>query len=262
MRTLSTRRGLSASAIIIALAFSVTAQTAQAQTTGSSVDAMAPAATARPMKAFKVLTPADVDPARLLSAPPADASPRGQDDLAEVLRLYRGRTADQLAHADWDDKHEDSNIFAATVGPAFDLAKLPETARFLKLVENEQSVAANLAKRYFRRMRPWGREASIKPCDDKPNANPKTSFPSGHATLGYAIGYVLSDLMPQKADAIQARAYDYAYSRLICGDHFASDTEASHVLGVTVGLKLMTHPTLAAQIAAVRAELKAAGLAQ
>ena len=252
MQPTLSRRALLACSVALALAGSAAAY---AQTD------MAPAATAKPMKAFKVLTPADVDPARLLSPPPADNSARAKDELAQVQRLYRNRTPEQLAHADWDDKHEDSTIFAETVGPAFDLAKLPETAKFLKLVENEQSVAANIGKRYFQRMRPWGLDETIKPCDYKPNANPKTSFPSGHATLGYSVGYVLSDLMPQKAPAIQARAYDYAYSRLICGDHFASDTEASHVLGVTVGQKLMTNPTLAAQIAAVRAELKAAGLA-
>ncbi len=251
MRPTSSLLALSACSVALVLALT---GAARAQTE------MAPATAAKPTKTFKVLTPGDVDPARLLSPPPADASARGKDDLAQVERLYRNRTPEQLAHADWDDKHEDSEIFADTLGPAFDLTKLPETARFLKLVENEQSVAANVAKRYFQRMRPWGLDTTIKPCDYKPNANPKTSFPSGHATLGYSVGYVLSDLMPGKAPAIQARAYDYAYSRLICGDHFASDTEASHVLGVTIGVKLMNTPALAAQIAAVRAELKAAGL--
>jgi acid phosphatase (class A) len=226
-----------------------------------SAPAAAPAATmARPAKTFKVLTPADVDPATLLSPPVADGSPRQVAELAEVRRIYFGRTPEERAHADWDNTHEDATLFATTVGPAFDLAKLPKTAAFLTLVENEQSVAANIAKRFFLRNRPWAIDPKIVSCDAKPNANAKTSFPSGHATVGYSVGYVLANLMPEKAQPILARANDYAYSRVVCGAHYPSDTEASHVLGVVVGQKLMHNPALAEQIAGVRAELKAAGL--
>jgi len=227
----------------------------------AQIEAPAPVATmAKPAKTFKVLTPSDVDPSLLLAPPATDGSDIQKGELQEVLRLYRTTGAERRAQAEWDDKHEDSQIFAATLGPAFDLAKLPRTAAFLKLVENEQSVAANVAKRYFLRMRPWAMDTSIKPCDYKPNANPKTSFPSGHATLGYSVSYVLAQLMPEKSQAVFERARDYAFSRQICGDHYASDTEASHVLGVTVGQKLMAHPMLQGDISLVREDLRSAGL--
>lgn len=227
----------------------------------SQTQTAAPAATmAKPAKTFKVLTPSDVDPSLLLAPPAKDGSDAQKGELQEVLRLYRTTGPERRAQAEWDDKHEDSQIFAATLGPGFDLAKLPRTAAFLKLVENEQSVAANIAKRYFQRMRPWALDTSITPCDFKPGANPKTSFPSGHATLGYSVSYVLAQLMPEKSQALFERARDYAFSRQICGDHYASDTEASHVLGVTVGQKLMSHPLLQGDISLVRDELRSAGL--
>lgn len=222
--------------------------------------APAPPTMAKPAKTFKVLSPSDVDPALLLAPPEPDGSDMQKGELQEVLRLYRTTGPERKAQAEWDDKHEDSLIFAATLGPAFDLSKLPRTAAFLKLVENEQSVAANVAKRYFLRMRPWAIDTSIKPCDYKPGANPKTSFPSGHATLGYSVSYVLAQLMPERSLALFERARDYAYSRQICGDHYASDTEASHVLGVTVGQKIMAHPLLQGDISLVREELRSAGL--
>jgi acid phosphatase (class A) len=242
---------VAASALI--LGGTALAQTAPAPTPG------APAAP-RPAKTFKALTAEDVDPSKLLPPPVADDSVRFKLELAEVQNAYRNSTPERKAQAAWDDSHEDANIFAATLGPAFDLTKLPETAKLLKLLENDQSVAANVAKRYFLRLRPWYFDADMKPCDYKPGANPKTSYPSGHATLGYSVGYLLANLIPEKAQVIEARARDYAYSRLVCGDHFASDVEASHVLGVVATVKLMEKPDVAPMIAAARKELKAAGL--
>jgi acid phosphatase (class A) len=44
-------------------------------------------------------------------------------------------------------------------------------------------------------------------------------------------------------------------SREYCGAHFASDIEASHVIGTLVGIDLLADPRLADRIAAARAEL-------
>jgi membrane-associated phospholipid phosphatase len=86
-----------------------------------------------------------------------------------------------------------------------------------------------------------------------------TSFPSGHATLGYSLGFTLKALLPAKAAVIQARADDYAFSRMVCGVHYRSDIEASRKLGAWTSDALLHSPALAAQIAAAKAELKAAG---
>lgn len=216
----------------------------------------------KPRKALQVLTPEQVDPARLLPPPPAAGSAAQQLDLAAVQRAYRERSPDRYAQAKWDDAHESPEVFVATLGPGFDLAKLPQTAKLLALVLNEQSVSANIAKRYFLRTRPWALDTGMVPCDAKPGADPRTSYPSGHATLGYSVGAVLADLIPEKSQAILARATDYAYSREVCGDHFPSDVEASHVLGSAVALQLLANPKVAPMVEAARAELHAAGLTQ
>lgn len=241
-------------ALIAALGLSAAAgHIAQAQT--------APAAQpAKPPKVLHILKPEDLDPSRILPPPPKDGTDLQKADLAEVQRVYKTRTPERHATAEWDDKHETSELFFSTLGPQFDLKKLPATAKMLAVVENEQSVTANMAKRYFLRNRPWAIDPSIVACDYKPNAAPLTSYPSGHATLSYSVGYVLADLMPEKAQPILARANEYAYSRLVCGAHYASDIEASHVLATTLVVKMMQNPEFAAEVAASRAELKAAGL--
>jgi acid phosphatase (class A) len=225
-----------------------------------SAAAQSTMAAARSPKTLEALTPYEVDPARLLPPPPPDGSDRQKAELAEVQRVYRSRSPERYAAALWDDKHESSEIFASALGPGFDLKKLPATARLLAIVENDQSVSATMAKNFFLRNRPWAMDPSLIPCDYKPGAKPRTSYPSGHATLGYSVGYVLAALAPEKAQAIQARAADYAYSRIVCGDHYPSDLEASHALGVAVGLQLLSNPGLAEPIAAAKAELARAGL--
>jgi acid phosphatase (class A) len=222
-----------------------------------------PAPTGAPPKIAKtlhVLTPEQVDPSRLLPPPSKDGSEQQKADLAEVQRVYKSRGPERHAQAEWDDKHESVELFFTTLGPKFDLAKLPKTAKLLAVVDNEQSVVANIAKRYFLRNRPWAIDPSLVACDYKPGAAPLTSYPSGHATLSYSEGYILAALMPEKAQPILARASEYAYSRVVCGAHYGSDIEASHVLGTELAMLMLQNPGFAAQVDASRAELRAAGL--
>ncbi len=239
---------LAASVALVLSATAVLAQTAPS-----------PAA-ARPPKTLHVLTEAQLDVARLVPPPPKDGSDQQKAELAEIQRLYKTRTPDRLAQADWDDKHESAELFYKTLGPQFDLKKLPATAKLLAVVENEQSVAANMAKRYFLRNRPWAIDPSMRACDYKPGAAPLTSYPSGHGTLSYSEGYILANLMPDKAQAILTRAQEYAYSREICAAHYASDLEASHTLATELAMMMMQNPEFAAQMEASRAELRSAGL--
>jgi acid phosphatase (class A) len=211
-------------------------------------------------KTLHVLNPDQVDPSRLLPPPAKDGSDYQKADLAEVERVYKSRDPERKAQAEWDDKHESVELFFKTLGPQFDLAKLPATAKLIAEVDNEQSVVANIAKRYFLRNRPWAIDPSLVACDYKPNAPPLTSYPSGHATLGYSEGFILAQLMPEKAQAILQRASDYAYSRIVCGAHYPSDIEASHVLGTELTMLMLQNPGFAAQVEASKAELRAAGL--
>jgi len=211
-------------------------------------------------KTLWILTEDQADPARLLPPPYKDGSDLQKADLAEVQRVYRARTPERRAQAEWDDKHESVELFQGVLGPKFDLAKLPLTAKLMGEVDNDQAVAANIAKRYFLRNRPWAIDPSLVACDYKPNAAPLTSYPSGHATLSYSTGYMLAALMPEKAQAILARAQEYAYSRIVCGAHYPSDIEASHALGTEVAMMMLENPAFHAQFEAARAELRASGL--
>jgi acid phosphatase (class A) len=220
-------------------------------------------------KKLQILTPAEIDPGRLLPPPPPDGSPSQKMELAEVERLVRSRTPERFAQAKWDNDHEDASAFFAAIGPDFNLDKLPATAKLLALVLNDQSVVASASKVYFHRQFPVAAAGAAAgswrdwSCDDdvkKPADRPLRSYPSGHATMGYSLGIVLAALLPEKSQTILARAADYAYSREVCGDHYHADVEASHALGSAVGILLLNNPVLKPQIEASKAELRAARL--
>jgi acid phosphatase (class A) len=228
---------------------------------------LAEAKTAKAQKTLMVLSPEEIDSAKLLPPPPLDGSPAQGAELDELRHIQAVRTPERLEQAKWDGDHEDSSAFAAVLGPQFDLSRLPATRALLAVVENDQSVAASEAKAAFHRHRPWTFEPALKVCERvKPNAqgkpsDPLTSYPSGHATLGYSVGVVLADLVPTKATAIMSRASEYAYSRLVCEVHFRSDIVAGQALGTGVGVMLLHAPALQPQIEAARQELAAAGIA-
>lgn len=229
------------------------------------VSAQAPATAPRAQKKLVYLTPAQIDPSRLLAPPAKDGSEFQQQEMAAVKRLIKARTPERFAQAKWDAEHEDASPFAATIGPEFDLQKLPATSKLLQSVLNDQAIAASTAKDYFHRKFPVTAEMPVSysewTCDSgdrKPDSRPLRSYPSGHATLGYSVGVVLAALIPEKSQAILIRAADYAYSREVCGDHYHSDVEASRALGAVLGVMLLNNPALKPQLDAAKAELRAA----
>jgi acid phosphatase (class A) len=225
------------------------------------------AAAPAPTKKLMLLTEAQTNPGRLLPAPPADGSENQKKEMAEVQQLIKTRTPQRLAQAQWDNDHEDPSAFAATLGPAFDLAKLPVTSKLLDVIMNDQSVVASASKVYFHRKAPssvvnatnyhdWSCDPQVK----SPSERALRSYPSGHGTMGFTLGIVLSALIPEKSQAIMARAFDFGYSREVCGDHYHSDLEASHALGNALGTMFLNNATLKPQIEAARAELRKAHL--
>jgi hypothetical protein len=220
----------------------------QAQTSGVPVAVSAP-------KAMQYLDPALFQPALLLPAPAAKDSNANARELEALHRLIANAGADRIRQAHDDAINENPAIFNAAIGA--DLKQLPATWELLEIVHQEANVAANLAKNHFQRMRPYSADLTIPFCEGKADpAKPAyRSYPSGHATLGYSVGVTLARLMPAKAGAILARAQDYALSREVCGAHYASDTQASEVIGTLAATLLLSDPRLADKVAAAKAEL-------
>lgn len=234
--------------ILLAIAAPVAAQTGT------------PAATmAKPAKTLKVLQPGEIRPELVLAAPPARGSATEGTELAAVRALIASAMPARMEQARWDDVHEDPSIFDTAIGGGFEAKKFTATYELLSLVNNDTGIVTNVAKKIFNRTRPWGVDVTLPNCDAGRGKQPVGSYPSGHSTLAFSVGYALAQLMPDKAPVILARAKDYALSREYCGVHFASDSAASQVLATLATARILAAPALQPKIAAARAELKAAG---
>jgi acid phosphatase (class A) len=205
------------------------------------------------------LSPSDYDPKLLLPAPPADGSEAANAELAELERIEADRTADAFANAKRDEDTQNATIFTAAIGSGFDLTKLPATAKLMADVRHDEKEAATAAKNFFLRNRPWVVDPSLKSCSREDA--PQSSYPSGHATMGYSMAVVLAALIPEKAQAIMARAAEYAENRLVCSMHYRRDIVGGEVLGTTVGVELLHNPQFKTEFDAAEQELKAAQLA-
>jgi membrane-associated phospholipid phosphatase len=214
----------------------------------------------KPAPTLFVLDQAQIDPALLLPAPAADGSPVQTAELAELHQIEDRRTAARFAQAQWDSDNQNWRMFVQTLGPKFDMAALPATAKVIDTVSHDNQIASTRAKNYFHRRRPWSADKTLKTCRVGPNDDPFSSYPSGHTAYAYAVGEVLAALMPEKAQAILARSEDFAYSRLVCGLHYRSDTVGGQALGTAVAQDILNSAKMQADLAAARAELKAVGL--
>jgi acid phosphatase (class A) len=201
-----------------------------------------------------------IDVALILPPPPASGSQQARTEIAELRRLSRSRWPEAFATAVRYDKDESGDTFADAIGPGFDLAKLPDTAKMLSDILSVETALTKPAKEHFARDRPWIADPSLKTCVAHKPGPARNSYPSGHATVAYAMGVVLAALMPDRAQAILSQSANFAESRLVCAVHFRSDIVAGQVLGTVIGFELLNDPLFKPEYDAAKAELDAAHL--
>jgi acid phosphatase (class A) len=195
-----------------------------------------------------------IDIRELLPAPPADGSAVQADELAELHRIERERTPEQIAAARADEAADDMFIYRSVLGPEFSARSLPLTAALSHALAASEPGVVNPGKRYFDRKRPFAYDPTLhNVCEAK-----RGSYPSGHTTNGYVQGLVLAMMVPEYRDKIFARADAYAHNRLVCGVHYPSDLAASKSVAYAMLGAVASNPTFEAQFAAAQAELRAA----
>jgi acid phosphatase (class A) len=190
----------------------------------------------------------------ILSPPPAKNSPVALSELAELHRIEDKRTAEQVAQAQVDDHEETIFLYASVMGAQFNTDTLPLTSAFSKQIRKEESAASSGLKSTYHRARPYQADVTLHPvCATTQEPN---SYPSGHSLSGYLLAFTLIQMVPEKHQQILDRADQYAHNRLVCGVHYASDTEASRRLAYAIFGSLAASPQFQKDLAAARAETR------
>lgn len=198
------------------------------------------------------------DSAAILPAPPAAGTAALAAD-EEAFRAAMAATPErfQLAAADADLRWPQAIAgFETILGVSVSGEATPHTAMLLRRVAADAGGATSAAKKAHMRTRPFvvNNVASCTPADEKFLRN-DGSYPSGHAAIGWVFGLILTDLAPQKQDALLKRGYDYGESRVICRVHWKSDVAAGRLMASAAYARLQSDPVFAAQRELARAEL-------
>ncbi len=218
-----------------------------------------PAATEAATKKSSIHTTYYIDPLTLhldliLPPPPARDSAITTAELRDLHRIEASRTPAQIAQAQADDHEEDIFVFKTALGPNFTAEALPITAALSERVRKDESAASGPLKKIYRRPRPYQVDGTLHPvCPVNPEP---TSYPSGHSLSGYLLAFTLVQLVPEKRQEIFDRADEYVRNRLICGVHYASDTEASRKVAYAIFGSLTASPRFQRDLAVAREETR------
>ena len=200
------------------------------------------------------------DTSRIVQGPPAEdsAAQRWDWDVFLATRKLQNQTR-------WDQAQNDVDTsmpallkdFSCAVGARLDETSAPATLQLLTRARSDAAIGSSKAKAQYRRERPFVGNFQPICVDRDADLVSSPSFPSGHATLGWAMGLILAELVPDRATEILARGRAFGESRVVCGVHFVSDIEAGRLTGASVVAAEHGQPDFLADVDKAREELKA-----
>jgi acid phosphatase (class A) len=192
----------------------------------------------------------------LFVPPPAANSSQTRRELDELLAIQQRRSAADVESARADRKTEVWQFATALGLQPDDMRRLRELSALAERVEDDVRPYVRAAKYRFLRLRPYGAEPRIKPCIDDVRGD--LSYPSGHATYGYVIAYLLSDMVPEHRPQLMARAQEFARQRMVCGVHFPSDIAAGRLGAQWLAQRFLADAEYRAAAAPAARELRVA----
>ncbi len=202
------------------------------------------------------------DSLALVPAPPAPGSAGFALDEQvnrEALAL-RGSARFEQAHRDAElGFPEGANQFACALDLDVDAQRTPALYRLLERSRADASAATRAAKQHYQRPRPFTRNnAPTCTPEDEADLRGNGSYPSGHTAIGWAWALILSQIAPDRADAIQARGRNYGESRLVCNVHWQSDVLQGRFMGAAAVARLHDNAAFNSDLLAARREIAAA----
>jgi acid phosphatase (class A) len=201
------------------------------------------------------------DGVALLPPPPAtgSAAAAADQEAYRATRSLKDGPRWKLAEKDAELRFpQATDVFSCALGMAISAERTPHLNMLLRRVRMDSSRANDKPKDHYKRPRPFmvTKEPS---CTPKEEARMKPdSYPSGHASIGWAWALTLAEVAPERADAILARGLAFGQSRVVCGVHYASDVEAGRIVGAATVSRLHADPVYAAQVALARKEVESA----
>ena len=174
------------------------------------------------------------DSLKLLPAPPKEGSAAFRQDQAvsRASQKLRGTARDTQATSDADLSFPHvADAFSCALGVPVSQEHSPRLYQLLRRTLTDAGLATYAAKDHYKRTRPFVfyKEDTCAPKDEAALRN-DGSYPSGHTSIGWMWALVLTQVAPDRADALLARGRSFGESRLVCNAHWQSDILAGRTI--------------------------------
>lgn len=166
----------------------------------------------------------------------------------------------------WEQAIEDAILrfpkaaesFSCALGVPVTEKYTPHLYMLLRRTLSDTGFSTYTAKKYYQRKRPFvlNKEPICTPNEFEFLVT-NGSYPSGHSAIGWAWALVLSEIAPERADAILVRGRTFGESRVICNVHWYSDVVAGRFMGAATVARLHADPAFQAELKAAKAEFDA-----
>jgi len=166
----------------------------------------------------------------------------------------------------WAEATQDANLMFPAVAGTFSCAvqapiseKLtPTLYRLLRRSLTDAGLATYSAKNKYSRPRPFATNGAPICTPEIQEALTKDgSYPSGHTAIGWAWALILTEIAPDRANAILARGRAFGESRVVCNVHWLTDVEEGRFVGAATVASLHADPNFVADVAQAKRELAA-----
>jgi acid phosphatase (class A) len=199
------------------------------------------------------LTAKQLDLTIMLPPPPAKGSALEAAEIAAVVAAQRAASPERIALGAKDAEEDVFTMFTVTLGEKFVAGNLPVASGFFARVGDSEDETVDPAKKVFARVRPWMASSEVKVLGPSSKSG---SWPSGHTTRVTMEAIILAAMVPEKKEAIWARAAQYAESRVIIGMHYPLDLEVGRRAGTAMAAVMFADAAFRADFERAKAEVR------
>ncbi len=194
----------------------------------------------------------------LLPPPPAEGSAALalDEEVSRKSLALRDTARRELATEDANLMFpQAAGTFSCALGIPITAQDTPHLYMLLRRTLTDAGLSTYRAKNHYQRTRPFvvNQQPTCTP-DEEPQLMKDGSYPSGHTAIGWAWALILTEIAPERADAILARGRAFGESRNICNVHWHSDVVEGRFMGAATVARLHADPAFRAELEAARAE--------
>ena len=194
----------------------------------------------------------------VLPAPAEDSAMQAMDTAwADRMQELRGTARWDLAAHDADLHFPvPADIFQCALGIPVNEDDTPALYMLLWRTLTDIGLAPYAAKNAYQRERPFMvRDESTCTPQDEEALRKDGSYPSGHTAVGWGWALILTELAPERAEALLARGRAFGESRNVCNAHWYSDVVAGRMTGAAAVARLHSKEAFLAAMESARDDI-------